>query len=98
MNNGRDNSGKFATGNPGRPKGTPNKSTKEIKDLLNSFISDNLEDLQQQYNELDARDKLQFLERVLKYVLPQQREIQQNIDVSKLSEQELNELINQIIN
>ena len=85
---------KGKTNNPnGRPKGSQNRTTKEIKELLNNFISDNLDDLQAEYNNLDAKEKLQFFERVLKYVLPQQRDINQTIDVSNLSEAEMDQLI-----
>lgn len=89
---------KGQTNNPnGRPKGTPNRTTKEVKDLLNQFISDNLDDLQSEYDKLESEKKLQFFERVLKYVIPQQREINQTIDVSQLSENELDQLINEAL-
>ncbi|MDA3910528.1 MAG: hypothetical protein PF448_04130 [Bacteroidales bacterium] len=70
--NGRDNNGKFSKGNPGRPAGTPNKSTKQIKELLAEFVGTNVEDIQTEYNKLDSEKKLYFLEKVLKYVLPSQ--------------------------
>jgi hypothetical protein len=89
---------KGQTNNPnGRPKGSRNRTTKEIKELLNNFISDNLDDLQAEYNNLDSKEKLQFFERVLKYVLPQQRDINQTIDVSNLSESEMDSLINKAL-
>lgn len=93
-NNGRDTSGKFGTGKPGKPKGAKNRTTLEIKDFLNQFISENLNDLQANYDKLEPEKKLMFFERVLKYVLPQQREINQTIDVSQLTESELDKLIN----
>jgi hypothetical protein len=86
------------SGNPnGRPKGARDRTTKEIKDLLNKFISKNLDDIQEQYDQLDPQQKLQFFERVLKYVLPQQRDINQTIDVSNLSESQMDELINKAL-
>ena len=54
----------------GRPKGTPNKTTEEIRALLQEFLSKNLEDIQDSYNSLEAKDKLTFIDRLLRHVLP----------------------------
>jgi len=89
---------KGKTNNPdGRPKGTPNRTTAQIKELLNEFVSMNLEDIQEQYNQLEPREKLQFFERVLKYVVPQQQSYVENIDVSQLSESEIDSLLDKIM-
>ncbi len=62
---------KRITNNPnGRPKGIPNKSTAEIREMIKVFISQNLNDLQQHYNGLDADRKLLFFDKMLKHVLP----------------------------
>jgi hypothetical protein len=63
---------------------------------MNLFISKNLEDLQSEYEKLEPREKLQFFERVLKYVIPQQRDINQTIDINSLSENEMDLLIGKI--
>jgi CCR4-NOT transcriptional regulation complex NOT5 subunit len=89
---------KGKTNNPyGRPKGTPNRTTTEIKELMNQFISHNLDDLQRQYDQLEAKEKLMFFERVLKYVIPQQKDVTQNVDVSNLTEEELDHLLERIL-
>ena len=89
---------KGESGNPnGRPKGTTNRTTSEIKQLLTEFISENLDDLQKHYNELEAKEKLQFFERLIKYVLPQQQSYTENIDVSQLSGKQIDELIDRVI-
>jgi|GEM_PF-1376582 len=86
------------SGNPdGRPKGTPNRTTAQIKNLLNEFVSQNLDDIQEQYNKLDASEKLQFFEKVLRYVLPRQSsmavdarlEDNREMDLSSMSTEEL---------
>ncbi|MBZ4676375.1 MAG: hypothetical protein JG782_994 [Anaerophaga sp.] len=88
---------KGKTNNPrGRPKGTKNKSTNEIKGLIQDFISRNLDDLQTQYSQLEPKDKLIFFERILKYVLPQQRDVNQTINFKELSDEEMDMLINKL--
>ena len=34
MSNGRKNTGQFGKGNPGKPKGAVNKTTKALKDMI----------------------------------------------------------------
>ena len=54
----------------GRPKGKQNRTTEAIRAVLADFIADNLPDLQKQYDSLKPAEKLQFIDRLLKHVLP----------------------------
>ena len=54
----------------GRVKGKPNFKTSEIKELLHQFIEYGLNDVIQNYDSLGTRDKVQFLGRVIGYVMP----------------------------
>jgi len=54
----------------GRAKGSKNKTTAELKEFINAFIADNLEDMQAQYNSLDAYKKFEVMDKLMKYVLP----------------------------
>ncbi|MBK7097576.1 MAG: hypothetical protein IPH58_03405 [Sphingobacteriales bacterium] len=59
------------SGNPqGRPAGTANKTTEAIRATVNQFISDNLPNIQAEYNNLESKDKLEFLNKLLAYTLP----------------------------
>jgi len=89
---------KGKTNNPnGRPKGSPNRTTAQMKDLINRFLSDNLENLQRDFDKLEPKDKLYFIEKIMKYVLPQQQSYTENIDVSQLSESEIDSLLDRIM-
>ena len=54
----------------GRPKGKPNKTTEAMRGVLADFIDANLPDIQKQYDSLKAAEKLSFIDKLLKHVLP----------------------------
>ncbi len=80
----------------GRVKGTPNKTTLEIKNLMQSFISENIEKLQSDFDALEPKDRLAFFERALRFILPTQQT--QELNINNLSESELDILIDKISN
>ena len=54
----------------GRCTGTPNKITKDLKETINAFLNNNIDSLQDNFNQLDAKDKINFIERLLRYSIP----------------------------
>jgi len=60
--------GKQKTG--GKLKGSPNKTTKELRDAINQFLSNNINAIQSDFDKLDAKDRLRFIDRMLNYALP----------------------------
>lgn len=58
----------FKTG--GRQAGTPNKVTKEIRELITQFISDKWQGIQIDFDTLEPKDRIMFYERLLQYVIP----------------------------
>ena len=55
----------------GRPKGQKNRTTEQVRGLIQQFIEDNIDDIQADYNALEGKDRLQFFEKLLKHILPQ---------------------------
>jgi hypothetical protein len=65
----------FVKGDPrinrkGRPKGSPNKTIEEVRGLIQQFVESNLETLQSDFEQLESKDRLLFIERLLKHILP----------------------------
>ena len=59
------------TNNPnGRPKGKANRSTEELRKVLHNFIDTNIEMLQSDFDSLEPKDRLNYLEKLLAHVLP----------------------------
>lgn len=62
---------KGQTGNPqGRPIGSQNNVTTDVKEFIKTFLNDNLNTLQSDFNNLESKDRLYFVEKLLKYVIP----------------------------
>lgn len=75
----RNKNGQLTKGailNPkGRPKGTPNKSTKEMKALIKTFVENELSNADELLAELTPKERLDILCKLLPYVVPKQTEI-----------------------
>jgi hypothetical protein len=83
---------KGQTNNPkGRPAGKPNRTTTEIKSILTGFIGNNIENLQRDLDSLEPKDRLSILERLMKYIIPAQRE--EITDLERLSDEQLDKII-----
>jgi hypothetical protein len=81
------------TNNPnGRRPGSKNKTTEQIRGMLKTFIENNIEDLQDQYNLLRPIDKLMFFDKILNKVLPNPTD---NI-LQKLTDDQLDEVIKRL--
>jgi len=61
----------------GRKKGTPNRTTQEMKDLLKDFISSNLDQLQSDFESLEPYKRFEALDKMMKYVLPTRSDVKQ---------------------
>jgi len=86
---------KGKTNNPkGRPKGSRNKNTVGLQKIIKSFLEANAADLQRNYELLEPKDKLLFFEKILKFAIPTQSAA--NINFEKLSDEDLDKIINQL--
>ena len=59
----------------GRKIGTPNKVTGTVKEWIAQLIDKNREQMEQDLAELEPKDRLQFLERLMQYVVPKQQAV-----------------------
>ena len=89
---------KGQTNNPGgRPKGTPNKVTIALRSRINDFLTDNWENLQNDFDKLEPKERLQFYEKLLQYGLPRLQNTQLTTDFEKLTDEQLDYMINNLI-
>ena len=77
---------KGESGNPqGRPTGTPNKTSIEIKQTLNDILSGEIETLPERLNQLSDKDRLDIVIKLLPYILPKQKELEITNDITKMN-------------
>lgn len=55
----------------GRPKGSSNKATSKVRDAYTKLLEDNLEQLKDDFKELDPKDRIKLFLDLSKYVVPQ---------------------------
>ncbi len=56
----------------GRKPGIPNKTTEQLRQAVQVFIENNIEELQSNFDLLEPKEKLIFIEKILRFVLPTQ--------------------------
>lgn len=97
--NGREPSGKFAAGHKGfKKKGSYLAHNTKVQ--VAEFVTEIYKDLSGMYKDLTPKDKLKLFLGLLEYVIPKQREnlvqVEDNtqpIDLTKLSEKALTEIL-----
>jgi len=83
-----------------RPKGAKNRIGLTLKTRLNLFLERNFDTIQDEYDRLEAKDKLAFFKDILPYIMPKMQAITNEIELKQklhgLSEKQLDELILEI--
>jgi hypothetical protein len=88
---------KGQTGNPnGRPKGTPNRVTTEVKTWLSGLIDKNRKQIERDLKQLEPKDRLMMLEKLMQYTVPKMQSVQSKIDFGELSDAQLDTVISEL--
>ena len=80
----------------GRKPGTPNKITTDLRKRINDFLSDNWEMLQEDFKQLEPKDRVNFYEKILQYGLPRLQSTELTSDIERLTDQQLDYIINDL--
>ena len=88
---------KGQTNNPnGRPKGTPNKLTGDLRLKINAIVDKQIDSIEKDLNSLEPMQRLQIVEKLISYCVPKLQAQSFEIDFQNLSEQQLDVIINQL--
>ena len=94
----RNKDGTFAPGNSGggRPKGSKNKQTSEIRNFFSNFVERHMAELDEAFQELEAKDKFKFIIGLSKFVIPNLKAIEFGNILDELTEEDFEVLINKL--
>ena len=87
----------------GRQKGVTNKASSQLRGMITQFLHENWQQLQRDFKSkrMHPRDRLAFIEKLLKFVVPTMASTNATIDLKNqleaLSDQDLQKVINTII-
>jgi hypothetical protein len=99
---GRDENGRFACGNNGKPKGATNKTTRDLREFITNFLNDKTDEIIDIWDTLENRDKLTLFLHLTRVILPKPPEekipepIQPIYDFSGLTTEQIHELIEKL--
>jgi len=81
----------------GRPPGSENKLSGELRDRIKNFLDCNFEIVETDFKSLEPEKRIILFEKYLKFVLPQLQSTDINLDIEKLSDAELDLIINRLL-
>jgi len=77
----------------GKPKGTVNKTTIDLRQWINNFIEGQRDQIQKDWKELEPKDRIVLFEKLLKYSLPTLQATSLTTDFEKLTDEQLDLII-----
>ena len=54
----------------GREKGTPNRTTKELRSVLKDILYQELEEIEERLDELEPKERIELILKLMPYTLP----------------------------
>lgn len=89
---------KGKTNNPnGRPKGSKNKVTSEVRDWISKVIDKQRPQLEKDLKLLEPAERWRIIEKLMSYVVPKMQAVEANVNLNKLSDEDLDKLASNII-
>lgn len=82
----------------GRPKRSTNKATTDLRKWVNEFIEDNRDQIKKDWKALEPSQRIIMFEKLLKYSLPTLQATSLDFGFEKLSDTDLDKIINKLSN
>lgn len=80
----------------GRAAGTPNKVSGTLREWLTSLIDKNRAQIEKDLQDLEPKERLQMMEKLMQYVIPKQAAQQVKLDFDNMTDEQLEQLVNEI--
>jgi len=80
----RNENGKFAQGNKGggRLKGSENRATGEMRDFISTFIDENKDKIQADFDKLEPKERIDSMIKLLDFITPKLQRTQLEGDIT----------------
>lgn len=89
---------KGESGNPeGRPKGTGNKINNELRETIQNFLSNNFQQVTEDFKNLAPKDRAKLYCDLLQYGLPRLQASSLDVDFANMTEEQIDDLINKLL-
>jgi len=89
---------KGTVNNPkGRPVGAENKLTGELRQRIKTFLDGNFKTIEADFKTLDPEKRITLYERYLKFVLPSLQATDVSLNIEKMTDAELDQVINRLL-
>ena len=82
---------------PGRPKGTPNRTTQQIKDTIQNIVSGNLSQIETDLRDMRPKDRVRAILDLMGFILPRMSSADARVSLTTLSDKELDGILDRII-
>ena len=76
----RDDKGRFAEGNEGRPKGSVGKSNNKIREAFQMLLEDNLPTLKRDISSLEPKQRVKFMLDLASFIIPKMKSVDLKAD------------------
>jgi len=76
----RDENGRFAEGNEGRPKGSVGKSNNKIREAFQMLLEDNLPTLKRDISSLEPKERVKFMLELASFIIPKMKSVDLKAD------------------
>lgn len=80
----------------GRVQGTPNAITADLRLKINAIVEKQIDNIEQDLQSLEPMQRLQIVEKLISYCVPKLQAQSFEIDLMKLSDEQLDYVINQL--
>ena len=82
----------------GRVIGTPNRVTTDLKMWINDLLDSNREQIIKDIRSLEPNQRVAIFERLLSYAVPKQQSVTAQIDLNRLSDEQLDMIVHELTN